>query len=220
VLGLVAGGSSMVYATAKSCHIGYGCHGIDTGAGFRVTAPQLWSLDNASREPRLIATGRAALVPAAVGEVRVVVITPAGRVVLVGLGGGRLERFRFKRGSVLAARVSGDRLVLLRRNGFVEDWSVSRKVRRRRWPAWSQASTPPLLEGAQGHYAVYVAGMTIHALNLSNGDDRVIPLPEGGEPLHAELTSHGLFYSYRELGARRSTRIVFVPWQVLRYRKS
>jgi hypothetical protein len=177
VLGLVAGGPSIVYATAKSCNIGYdaGCHGIDTGAGYRVTAPQLWRLDEASREPRLIAAGQAALVPAAVGEGRIVIITPAGRVALVGLDGRPLARFRFTGGPVLTARVSGDRLVLLRRNGFIEDWSVSRNLRLRRWPAWSQASTPPLLEGAQANYAVYVAGMTIHVVKLSNGVDRVIP---------------------------------------------
>jgi hypothetical protein len=50
--------------------------------------------------------------------------------------------------------------------------------------------------------------------------DRVIPLPNGGEPLHAELTSRGLFYSYRELGGRRFSRIVFLPWRALRDMKS
>ena len=222
VVGVVGGGGSIVFATAKTCNVrdDVGCRGIDGGAGLRFNDPRLWHLAGNAPKPVLITAGRTAIVPAAVGGQRIVVITPAGPVDLLRLDGTQLQSFRFARGSVLAARISGNRLVLLRRNGFIEEWSISHRLRRRGWRARGDASTPPVLEGAEGDYAVYVAGMAIHILRLSDGADRVVPLANGGGPVHAELSSRGLFFSYRELGAIVPSRIVFLPWRTLRGMKS
>jgi hypothetical protein len=67
------------------------------------------------------------------------------------------------------------------------------------------------LGGVEREIAVYVAGVAVHLLRLTDGRDVVVDLRTAAEPVYARLTSAGLFYSYTDPRRRPAGRAVFVP---------
>jgi Tol biopolymer transport system component len=132
---------------------------------------------------------------------------------------------------ILAARLHGDDLVLLRTTpagDFVLGVrSAGGAVRSTRAlpPADSAGDARCLrhrscptaqlrLEDVHDGLAVYVHGRDVHLLRLSDGRD-VKLTPPGSGRVHAELDDAGLFYSYTVAGARPG-RVQFRAWDEVR----
>jgi hypothetical protein len=131
-----------------------------------------------------------------------------------------------------AARIDGRILLVLVRVGSQNSlWTVdtSRDLRTGPWklPASPSAGDDVCgdpsgcrpaalrLEDFRAGTAVYVLGRAVHLLRLA-GDPSVTIRAPGPGPVHAQLGSSGLFYSYRAPGSPGRGRVAFVPMAALR----
>jgi hypothetical protein len=67
------------------------------------------------------------------------------------------------------------------------------------------------LEDVDEGLAVYVAGLAIHVLRLSDGRDITLRLVDEGSEARAQLEPEGLFYAYNQAWTTRPGRLGFVP---------
>jgi hypothetical protein len=132
-------------------------------------------------------------------------------------------------GTVKAARVDGDRLLVLTRSGaqnslWTGDTHSSDGRRSGPWPLPASKSSgdavcgdpngcklPALrLEDFQSGIVVYVVGRDVHLLRLS--DKKEVKIRASGlGPVHAQLEASGLFYSYRPSARPGRGRVAFMP---------
>jgi len=145
---------------------------------------------------------------ATVDDRRVVIYTREGRIVILQAGGARLTDFRLGRGAS-EFFLSGSELAL-RRGRTIEIYDVMRGKR-----VGSRVLHPPFdrlrLAGLRKNIAVYLSGIAIHVLRLSDGRDVVLRLPNEAGPADAALGPQGLYYSYNRAYSTRPGRIGFIP---------
>jgi dipeptidyl aminopeptidase/acylaminoacyl peptidase len=137
-----------------------------------------------------------------------VVVKLGQRAVVVVSGDGRtVRRFSFGRNQARGAAVDGRRLAVLLRGRLVV-YDAGR--RRASWPVVRGFGPPPVLEDVEGDLAVYVAGVAIHLVRLTDGRDIVIRIPHEAGPAFAELVPAGLFYAYNVAYSKPPGRVAFV----------
>jgi hypothetical protein len=177
-------------------------------------APRLWRVvGERAAGARLVLAGPDALDVVAVGAGRIAVLRPDGRLVLLDSKGKRLSAFRLGRQGVEAVTLTGSILVVLR-GKTVEVRDATTGTVKHCWPAASSSGAIEL-EDAHGNFAVYVAGIAIHLLRLSDGRDLVLAIAKQAGPAHAELEPERLYYSYNETGSAKPGRVAFVPYREL-----
>jgi len=179
----------------------------------RVFRFQLWRITgHDAASARLIRSGPDAMKVATVDGRRVVIYTRDGRIVILQASAARLTDFRVGRGAS-EFFLSGSELGL-RRGRTIEIYDVTRgkRVGSR---VLHRPSNPLRLAGLRGSIAVYMAGIAIHVLRLSDGRDVVLRLPNEAGPADAALVPQGLYYSYNQAYSARPGRIGFIPIEKL-----
>jgi hypothetical protein len=78
---------------------------------------------------------------------------------------------------------------------------------------WPLVAGNPRLEDVQNGVAVYVSGLYVYVVRLSDGRTAALPAL-GGDP-HAQLEAPGLFYSYTVDDPVYPSRVQFVPFDRL-----
>jgi hypothetical protein len=181
------------------------------------------------------ASRRCALVQAAVGNLR---LLAAGSGLVAMLAGENTVTLRSARGEslaaatpngqVLAARLDGSLVVALVRRGSanvlvrIDTKGAIADVARLPGakssgdavcgdPSGCRLLPALRLEDFQSGIAVYVIGRDVHLLRLSDKRDVKVRAPGGG-PVHAQLESSGLFYSYRPAASPGRGRVAFMPF--------
>ena len=79
---------------------------------------------------------------------------------------------------------------------------------------WPLVAAGPRLEDVQNGVAVYVSGLYVYVVRLSDG--RSVALPTLGRNPQAQLEAPGLFYSYTAPAGPLMGRIAFVPFATLK----
>jgi hypothetical protein len=147
--------------------------------------------------------GTMALTVVAVDAGRIVTQQPDGSVTLYSTSGGVLQHIAVPTGKFSGFALQGSQLVTLR-NGNLELYSVNSSALVKTIPL-AAGSPAPVLRDLQSGLAVYVRGLKVHVVRLSNGRDLTIRAT-GGAPVDAQIDTSGLFYSYN-WGC-----VVFVPF--------
>ena len=179
-----------------------------------VTQARLWRVDG--KRKTLVRSGADALPVVAVDGDRIVTLRANGRLTLLSGEGQRLGALSLGRG-INGVRLDAAQLVVLRRATLeVYDLSSGRLVRRR--STQHGISGVVRLEDVDRGVAVYVAGLTIHLLRLSDGRDIALRLDDEGSEAHAQLEPAGLFYAYNQAWTTKPGRLGFVPRSAIELR--
>jgi hypothetical protein len=203
-LGHLAGdGSLLVYNTWTA---NYGPSG--SGRPRIISRPTLWRVVD-GRTKVLVTSGEDARDVVAVDAGRIAVLRPDGTFVILDEQGGRLSAFDLDTTGLAGLRLTGSRLVVLRRTA-IEVYDLVSGALEHRWPT-VRTRGQVRLEDADGGFAVYTVGIAIHLLRLSDGRDRALSIPKEAGPAHADLEPEGLYYSYSETGSAKPGRVAFVP---------
>jgi hypothetical protein len=75
---------------------------------------------------------------------------------------------------------------------------------------------PARLLDAEGDFAVYVAGVAIHLVRLTDGKDLALAIADQADTAGADLEPAGLFYAYNQYFTARPGRIAFLSTGHLR----
>jgi hypothetical protein len=105
-----------------------------------------------------------------------------------------------------AAAISGQRLVTVTKSHRLELYNTQTGAHEKTFAA--RGTKQPRNLDVQGNIAIYTVGSAVHAVNLSNGKDRVVAEHRGG-PLFAQIDSAGLAYGGNGYGQKGT--LVFVP---------
>jgi Tol biopolymer transport system component len=177
----------------------------------RVTQARLWRIDG--KRKTLVRSGADALPVVAVDGDRIATLRPDGRLILLSADGKRLSALSLGRG-IEGVQLDGAQLVVLRRATLeVYDLRSGRLARRR--PTQLGVSGDVRLEDVDHGIAVYVAGLEIHLLRLSDGRDIALRLTDEGSEAHAQLEPAGLFYAYNQAWTTKPGRLGFVPLRAI-----
>jgi hypothetical protein len=181
---------------------------------YNTKAPaRLWRIEG--RQQSLIRSGPSILPVVSVEGGRVAILREdVGLVDIRGDDGRILDRVGIGKGSVGAVVLTGDRLVV-QRNGRllvfdVESGALVRSIRLR-----PGGLAKAHLRDAAGGYAVYLAGIAIHVVRLSDGRDRALELEREARWVDVQLEPQGLFYGYNEVDTTRPGRLAFVALREL-----
>ncbi|HEX6699748.1 MAG TPA: hypothetical protein VF101_03380 [Gaiellaceae bacterium] len=214
MLGALAGGGSLVAFTSVQ--------GEWTGEDVDLVAKRLWRVDGV--RPRPLLSGRGLGDPVDVDAGRIALQGGAAGASVVDRNGRRISPlrvpelrspprafYRIERRLVLtgsrAAALVGRRL-------HVYDLGSGRLV-----ASWPLAKAPQELAGAASGLVVFVHGRSVHVIRLQDGHaavfavraERVPRANPGTRRVFADLSPHGLYYSYNVRGGRYPGRVVFVP---------
>ena len=148
-------------------------------------------------------TGRDAYAVAAVDAGRIAVRRMDGSVVLLG-GVPRVE----VAGPVDGVALRGNDLVTLEGDAL-QVYSAATGAAGKMVPLPS-GTTKPVLRDVQWGIAVYVRGLQVHAMRLSDGRDVAITVPGSG-PVDAQIEPFGLYYSYNLPKSTAHGRVAFLP---------
>jgi Tol biopolymer transport system component len=174
---------------------------------FRIRRTRIWRSNGARTELVRTLRGRASVASLDAGRIAVLhdgkavsVLAPGGGIRTLAVGGPR----------ILGAALDGPRLLVLqgRRLVLVDLRSGQQTAS---WPVRRGFGPVPELEDAQGDLAVYVVGVAVHIVRLTDGREIVVDTPSATEPVFARLVPSGLFYSFNESYDKRPGRLAFVP---------
>lgn len=188
-----------------------------TGGGYepRKVVPTLWRVAGTTKHK--VVVGADALTAVDVDAGRIAVLRDDGRLVLLDQRGKRLGAFAL--GTKQMRREPSTRrwpvrltgaLVVALRGTTIEVRDAATGTVRHRWPT-VRSEAPIALEDARGNLAVYMAGLRLHLLRLSDGRDVALDLVDAEGPVHAELEPDGLYYSYNTSVGPKRGRVAFVP---------
>ncbi|MGD0272631.1 MAG: hypothetical protein ABSB96_02725 [Gaiellaceae bacterium] len=154
-------------------------------------------------------TAQQTLAAVAVDAGRVAVQAPSGAVTLLSATGVVLKQIAVPAGTFSGTALQGSQLVTLR-NGSLEVYNVASGSLTKTIPL-AAGSSKPVLRDLKDGLAVYVRGLAVHVVRLSNGKNLTITVPGAG-PVDAQIESTGLYYSYNLPKATNQGRIVFLPF--------
>ncbi|MGD0167029.1 MAG: hypothetical protein ABSC51_07045 [Gaiellaceae bacterium] len=157
-------------------------------------------------------TAQQTLAAVAVDAGRVAVQAPSGAVTLLSATGVVLKQIAVPVGSFSGTALQGSQLVTLR-NGNLEVYDVASGSLTKTIPL-AAGSPKPVLRDLTDGLAVYVRGLAVHVVRLSDGKKLTITVPGAG-PVDAQIESTGLYYSYNLSKAGKHGRIVFLPFAQL-----
>jgi Tol biopolymer transport system component len=174
------------------------------------TEEQLWRLEGSQKT--LVRSGDDAEV-VAVDDVGIVTLRADGRLTLLSADGKTLRTLSLGPG-IQDVQLDGAELVVLRRARLeIYDLRSGRLARRR--PTQLGISGNVRLEDVDQGIAVYVAGLAVHVLRLSDGRDVTLRLKDEGSEAHAQLEPAGLFYAYNQAWTTKPGRLGFVPLRAI-----
>lgn len=158
-----------------------------------------------------IATSTLEMTPLAVDEDRILVNAGGGTLAVLDANGRTLATVA----APACTEAALQRTDLVAHRGVtLDDYDSASGALLHEWPIPADA----VLEDVQNGVAAYVTSSDVHLLRLADGRDAVVT-PPGGGPLHAQLETSGLFYSYAVSDAIRPGRVAFVPWAALPIRR-
>jgi dipeptidyl aminopeptidase/acylaminoacyl peptidase len=188
-----------------------------TGGGYepKKFVPTLWRVVGTTKKQ--VVSGADAFAVVDVDAGRIAVLRDDGRLVILDRLGNRLSAFPLGKKGMQPeqsidrwpVRLAG-RLIVALRGTTIEVRDATSGALRHRWAA-VRSEAPITLEDARGNFAVYEAGIALHVLRLSDGQDRMLDLATAEGPVHAELERDGLYYSYNTPAGAKRGRVVFVP---------
>jgi TolB protein len=193
-----------------------------TGTKVVLLSKRLWRVDGVRRRPLL--SGRGLGDPVDVDGGRVALQGgPEGSTIL-DRNGRRLGRLHVRelRTRPQAFHWVQRRLVLTGSRAAVlagDELRVYGVRSGRRVASWPLAQAPDELSGAAAGLVVFVHGRSVHVVRLRDGRAAVFAVPAqriphanpGERRVHADISSHGLYYSYNVARGRYPGRVVFVP---------
>jgi hypothetical protein len=113
---------------------------------------------------------------------------------------------------VVEAKLGGGILAVLMAKGRLEVYDVDSGKRVTAQTLVQSVGMPLQLESLRNNLVVYVSNGRIRIRRTTDGREAVVALPSSaGPPLHAEIESTGLFYSYNRVGSRLPGRAGFIP---------
>jgi hypothetical protein len=193
-----------------------------TGTETVLVGRRLWRLDGVRRRRLLSGRGLGDLVD--VDQGRIALQGGRAGAEVVDRNGRRLDRLRVPelRSPPRAFQWVGRRLVLTGsraavlagRRLHVYDLRSGRRV-----ASWPLAQPPRELAGAAAGLVAFVHGRFVHVVRLRDGHATVFEAPAqripGANPgtrrVEADLSRHGLYYSYNRARGRYPGRVAFVP---------
>lgn len=208
IRGLVSDGSRISYSTWTTASNGT----ISGGALWRLAGPAEVTL----------ARGADTVVASSADAGRVAVLRSDGTVGIYGIQGQLLQTI--KPGSAQAVALTGGLVAVLTRTNTMDVYDRVTGTLLHSWPIVHGigANNAPVTLDASGGIAVYLAGPSIHALDLLTGKDVVLATHETrNEPeiVSARIDSAGLLYDYDAYGTYRvkgtyydKGTVVFVPF--------
>jgi hypothetical protein len=152
-----------------------------------------------------IANGSLPFLPLTVDAGRIAVLR-TGDVALYSTSGKLLQTVHPT--SAQAAGLSRNNLVVLTAARKLELFNAKTGSLRKTFSL--RGTTQPRNLDVQGNVAIYTTGSAVHAVNLSNGKDRVVAQHRGG-PLFAQIDGAGLVHASNGYAPGKGT-IVFVPF--------
>jgi Tol biopolymer transport system component len=175
----------------------------------------LWRVSG--RRKTVIARGAYTAPPAtAVDAGRIALIQSNRSVMLLGADGRRLDRFFVSTQSVRDALLRGSRLFLLARR-TIDTYDIRRHRKLQTRPLQLGVSGYARLVGVRNGVLVYIAGIAIHIVRLSDGRDLTLNIPSQGGAAVAALTTRGLFAGYELTYSHEPDNILeFIPFSRLR----
>jgi TolB protein len=214
MLGTLAGDSSLVAFTSESADW--------TGTDSVLVAKRLWRVDGVRR--RRLLSGRGLGDPVDVDGGRIALQGGRAGAAIVDRNGSRLDRLRvpelrsppeaFHWVERRLALTGSQAAVLAGRRLHVYDIRSGRRV-----ASWPLAPPPHELAGAAAGLVAFVHGRSVHVVRLRDGHATVFTVPAqrlpGANPgtrrVYADLSGHGLYYSYNLARSRYPGRVAFVP---------
>lgn len=142
----------------------------------------------------------------AVDAGRIAAQAASGKVTLFTDAGAVLKKIAVPAGTFAGTALQGNQLVTLR-NGSIEVYDTG---------TGALAKTIPLpagkavLRDVDGGLAVYVKGLEVHVVRLSDGKDVLVTVP-GSAPVDAQIEPQGLYYSYTTPKSTAKGRVAFLP---------
>jgi len=197
---VIAGGSLIVYDSWKRLQAtcGDSCPGPKRDG-------RLFRIDDGNAVQ--IASSSGELTPLAVDDGRILVNEGSGTLAILDANGA--EHLKVAVPGFMEATLQGRDLVV-HTGETLADYDAMTGVLVHAWHVSADAT----LQDVQDGLAVYVTSSEVHLLRLDDGHDSTIR-PPGSGPLHAQLDSAGLFYSYTADDAAHPGRVIFVPFAQL-----
>jgi hypothetical protein len=156
-----------------------------------------------------VANGAGTVEAASVDEGRVAVLRPNGglqNVAVYSPAGKQVGGETAPDAEEIALSGHGHRLATLTTTGTLEIWNTRKPLPRKTFH--THGSRPPQDLDVQGNIAIYSAGSSLHAVNLSSGKDRVIGTLGGGIGF-TRIGGASVVYSNNRLTGKGT--LVFVP---------
>jgi Tol biopolymer transport system component len=140
---------------------------------------------------------------------RILALRDDGPLILIRADGRRLRRWRFERGEVKGAALSGSTVVVTT-DVQLRVYAAGSGALRASWQL-GRGLVPARVKDAFGTFAVYVRGGAVHLVRLRDGRDVALYAVRQSTFVDARLERPGLYYAYNKIGARKPGRIAFVP---------
>lgn len=179
--------------------------GVESGYTI-VTEQRLWKLAGGVKAP--VRAGPDALSIVAVDGGRIAAQRESGPVTVFGAAGAVLGTIAVPPGSFAGTVLQGSRLVALR-NGALEVYDLGSGALAKTIEL-APGKPAPELRDVQGALAVYVRGLKVHVVRVTDGREATIAAAGEG-PVDAQLEPAGLFYSYQLPRSTAHGRVAFVP---------
>ena len=123
---------------------------------------------------------------------------------------------RLLTGEVRTARFDGETVFVLRPKGLLETYDVRSGRRIAVQTLLVATQSAPQLEDVNEGIVVYLAGGEIHIRRSSDQKDSTVPLPSDAiGPIHAQMESTGLYFSYNRVGPKQRGTVAFIPKSAL-----
>jgi hypothetical protein len=152
------------------------------------------------------------------------VVTAGGSFVAARRGSKSLDLLNLKTrkwrrlltGEVRTARFDGETVFVLRPEGLLETYDVRSARRIAVQTLMAATRSAPQLEDVDEGIVVYLAGGEIHIRRSSDQRDSTVPLPSDAVgPIHAQMESIGLYFSYNRAGPKQRGTVAFIPKSAL-----
>jgi hypothetical protein len=152
--------------------------------------------------PVRLAEDDAAVTAASADAGRVAVLRGDGSVAIFGIAGALLQTL--VPANARAVALTGDIVAVLVKGGTVDAYDRTSGALEHAWPVAAGAST---LDASSG-IATYVAGDTVHVLDLLTGRDATVFAGKRVQVAGARIDTAGLLYAY---DTRSAGKLVFTP---------
>jgi hypothetical protein len=175
------------------------------------TPARLWRVVGSKRKLLLEGPGAAPVVDVDRGRI----VLRSTNAVDIRTAKARLTtRIRIGRGHA-AIELSGNTLVVMRER-TLRIYDITTGRRTRSWALETGGDAKPQLLDAEGNFAVYLAGIAIHLVRLTDGRDLALAIENQADGGGADLEPEGLFYAYNESSTKKPGRVAFIAAEDLR----